>query len=63
MGKGNSERSRDVTVRSEGASVNTDATALPSYGQAFVAVRKPGRALAVFQDTAKASATRAIVRC
>ena len=40
MGKGDSERSRDVTVRSEDASVNTGAATWPSEGGAFLAVRK-----------------------
>ena len=40
MGKGDSEKEQQVTVRSEDASVNTGAAAWPSFGQAFVAVRK-----------------------
>ena len=50
MGKGDSERSRRVTVRSEDAPVNTGATAWPSDGEAFVAVRRMQNKLHCWAD-------------
>ena len=39
-GEGRQRKEQEVTVRSEDASVNTGAAGWPSYGQAYVAVRK-----------------------
>jgi hypothetical protein len=39
-GEGRQRKEQEVTVRSEDASVNTGAAGWPSYGQAFVAVRR-----------------------
>ena len=39
-GEGRQRKEQEVTVRSEDASVNTGAAGWPSYGQAFVAIRR-----------------------
>ena len=54
MGKGDSERSRDVTVSSEDAPVNTGAATGPSESGAFVAVRKIQNKLHCWASTDRA---------